>query len=150
MFGLSTMWVHPFQARAPTTGEAVKLLTLLSSAGSDCPYTLMQLNGDACHVPLPKEEQLSIQDMGGTNSTTCRRVSQLQVCQLLSSGSQIVYLVGLNGCEVPVISSPPEPMAKGINLLSSKPIYLKVDIPQSNTEGHNSKLCLSAVTLLLS
>ena len=30
-------------------------------------------------------------------------------------------------------------MAKGINLLSSKPIYLKVDIPQSNTEGPELK-----------
>ena len=57
------------------------------------------------------------------------RVSQLQVCQLLSSGSQVVYLVGLNGADVPMIASPPEPMAKGVNLLSGKPIYLKVDSP---------------------
>ena len=90
-------------------------------------------------MPLPKEGQLSVQVVGGTSSTTCRRVSQLQVCQLLSSGSQIVYPVGLNGCEVPVITSPPEPMAKGVNLLSSEPIYLKVDILQSNTEGPELK-----------
>ena len=30
-------------------------------------------------------------------------------------------------------------MAKGINLLSGKPIYLKVDIPQSNMEGPELK-----------
>ena len=30
-------------------------------------------------------------------------------------------------------------MVKGINLLSSKPIYLKVDIPQSNMEGPELK-----------
>ena len=30
-------------------------------------------------------------------------------------------------------------MAKGINLLSSKPVYLKVDIPQSNMEGPELK-----------
>ena len=89
-----------------------------------------------CHSP---RGQLSIQVMGGTGSTACRRVSQLQVCQLLSSGSQVVYPQGLNGCEVPLITSPLEPMAKRINLLSGKPIYLKVDIPQSNMEGPELK-----------
>ena len=38
-----------------------------------------------------------------------------------------------------MIASPPEPMAKGINLLGSKPIYLKVDIPQLTTEGPELK-----------
>ena len=119
--------------------EEVKQLTPLPSTGPDCPYTLVWLNRDACHMPLPKEGHLSIQVTGGTSNTACRRVSQLQVCQLLSWGSQIVYLVGLNGCEVPVIASPPEPMAKGVNLLSGKPIYLKVDIPQPTTEGPELK-----------
>ena len=139
VFGLSAIWVHPYQARAPTIGEAVKLLTPLPSTGSDCPYALVQFNEDACHAPLPKEGQLSIQVAGSTGSATCRRVSQLQVCQLLSSGSQVVYPAGLNGCEVPLITSPPEPMAKGINLLCSKAIYLKVDILQSNMEGPELK-----------
>ena len=130
MFGLTTIWVHLYQARAPTIEEAVKLLTPLLYMGSDCPYTLVQFNRDACHVPLPKERQLSVQVVGGTGCTTCRRVSQLQVHQLLSSGSQVVYPAGLNGCEVPLITSLPEP----INLLDSKPIYLKADIPQSTME----------------
>ena len=38
-----------------------------------------------------------------------------------------------------MIASSPEPMAKGVNLLSGEPIYLKVDIPQSNTEGPELK-----------
>ena len=114
--------------------EAVKLLAPLPSTGSDCPYTLVWLNRDTCHAPLPKEGHLSIQVVGGIGSAACRSVSQLQVCQFLSSGSQIVYPVGLNGCEVPVMTSPPEPITKGVNLLSSKPIFLKVDIPQFNTE----------------
>ena len=88
---------------------------------------------------LPKEGQLSIQVAGATGSTSYRRVSQLQVCQLLRSGSQVIYTAGLNGCEVLLITSPQEPMAKGINLLGSKPIYLKVDILQSNTEGPELK-----------
>ena len=119
--------------------EAVKQLTPLPSTGSDLPYALVQLNRDACHAPLPKVGNLSVQVVGGTCSTACRRVSQLQVCQLLSSGSQVVYPAGCSGCEVPFIASPPEPMAKGVNLLSGKPIYLKVDILQSNMEGPELK-----------
>ena len=76
---------------------------------------------------------------GGTSAITCRRVSQLEVQQILSLGSQDIYPVGLNGCEVPVIASPPESLAKGINLLGGKPIYLKVDIPQSIGEGPELK-----------
>ena len=77
---------------------------------------------------------------GGTSSATYNRVSQLEVCQLLSSGSQVIYPVGLNGCEVPVIASPPESLAKGANLLGGKPIYLKVDILQSIMEGPKLKV----------
>ena len=120
-------------------GEAVKLLTLLTLTGSDCPYALVQFSGDTCHALLPKEGQLSVQVAEGTASASCRRVSQLQVCQLLSSGSQVVYPAWLNGCDVPLITSPPEPMAKGINLLSSNPIYLKVEIPLPNMEGPELK-----------
>ena len=79
VFGLDTIWVHPFQARTPSMGEAVKLLTPLPSTGSDCPYALVQFNGDTHHALLPKEGQLSIQVTGGTGSATCGRVSQLQV-----------------------------------------------------------------------
>ena len=75
MFGLSMMWVHLYQVRAPTMEEMVKQLTPLPFTGPDCPYALVQLNGDACHVPLPKEGHLSIQVVGGTSNATCRRVS---------------------------------------------------------------------------
>ena len=45
VFGLSIIWVHLYQARVPTIEEAVKLLTLLPSTGSDCPYALVWFNG---------------------------------------------------------------------------------------------------------
>ena len=38
-----------------------------------------------------------------------------------------------------MIASTPQSLAKGINLLRGKPIYLKVDIPQSITEGPELK-----------
>ena len=129
VYGLSTIWVNPYPARVSTVEEAVKQLTSLNSTKPDWPYTLVWLNGDACHTPLPREGHLSILVEGGTSSATCRRVSQLEVHQLLSSGSQVIYPVGLNGCEIPVIASPSESLAKGTNLLGGEPFYLKVDIP---------------------
>ena len=53
VYGLSTVWVHPYQARVSTMEEAVKQLTPLISTGPDRPYTLVQLNGDAHHNATP-------------------------------------------------------------------------------------------------
>ena len=137
MFGLSTMWVHPYQDRAPTIEEAVKQLTQLPSTGSECPYALVQLNGDACYIPLPRERHLSILVEVGTSSAACRRVSQLEVHWLLSSGSQVVYLVGLNGCEVPVIASPP------VTGQRCQPTWRQTHLPNG---GHPAIHCRGART----
>ena len=90
-------------------------------------------------MPLPREGHLSVMVKGSTSSASCGKISQLEVSQLLSSSSQVIYLVGLNGCEVPVIASLPESLAKGTNLLGGKPIYIQVDIPQSTMKGQNLK-----------
>ena len=63
--------------------------------------------------------------------TACRRISQLKVCQLLVSGLQVTYTVGMNGCEDPIITSLPESLANGISLTRGKSVYLEIDIPQS-------------------
>ena len=52
MYGLSTVWVNPYQARVSTVEEAVRELTALVSSGPDWPYTLVWLNEDTQHVPL--------------------------------------------------------------------------------------------------
>ena len=72
--------------------EAVRELTAWVSSGPDWPYALVQLNEDTCHAPLPKEGHLGILPQGGTDMTACRRISQLEVCQLLTSGLQVAYL----------------------------------------------------------
>ena len=128
MYGLSMMWVNPYQARVSTMEEVIKQLAPLISTRPDWPYALMQLNADAWHVPLPKEGHLSILVEGSTSSVACRRISQLEVCQLLSSSSQTIYPVELNGCEVPMIMSLPKSLAKGTTLLRGEPVYLPVDI----------------------
>ena len=147
VYSLSMVWVNPYQAQVSTMEEAVKQLTAQVSPGPDFPYTLVHLNGDACYVPLPREGHLSILVEGGTSSATSRRLSQLEVCQLPSLGSQVIYPAGLNGCEVPVIASPPKLMAKGANLLGGEPIYLKVNIKQSIIEGTKVKVLPLVVNL---
>ena len=139
VYGLSTMWVHPYQARVSTMEEVVKQLTLLISTEPGWPYALVQLNTDIHHAPLPKEGHLSMLVERSTSNVTCRRISQLEVNQFLSFGSQAIYPAGLNGCEVPVIMSLPKSLAKGATLLGGKPINLPVDIPQHAAKGQESK-----------
>ena len=110
--------------------EVVRELTTWVSSGPDWPYTLVQLNEGTCHAPLPKEGHLGVLPQGGADMTACRRISQLEVCQLLFSGLQVAYLVGLNGCEDPIITSLPKSLANGISLTGGKSMYLEIDIPQ--------------------
>ena len=148
VYGLSMVWVNPYQARVPTVEEALKQLTALVSSRPDWPYALVQLNGDTYHAPLPREGHLCILPEGGTSSAACGRVSQLEVHQLLILGLQVIYLVGLNGHEIPLITSLPESLANGTNLPGGEPIYLRTDILQSIAEGPEWKVlppsnCLS-------
>ena len=85
-YGLSTIWVNPCQARVYSMEEAVRELTAWVSSGPNWPYALVQLNEDTHHAPLPKEGHLGILPQGGTDITICRRISQLEVHQLLASG----------------------------------------------------------------
>ena len=55
VYGLSTVWVNPYQARVSTEEEVVRQLTALISGGCNWPYALVQLNGDTHHAPLPRE-----------------------------------------------------------------------------------------------
>ena len=134
MHGLSTVWVNPYQARVPTVEEAVRELTTLVSSGPHWPYTLVWLNKNTHHYPLPREGHLDILPEGGTNSTACRRISQLEVHQLL------IYPVGLNICKVPLRTSLPESLANGTNLTGDESVYIKVDILQSIAQESDWKV----------
>ena len=122
--------------------EAVRELTVWVSSGPDWPYALVWLNKDICHAPLPKEGHLGILPQGGTDMTAYRRISQLEVCQLLVSGLQVAYLVGLNGHEDPIITSLHESLANGISLIGGRSIYLEIDIPQPMAEESDWKASL--------
>ena len=114
--------------------KVVRNLTAWVSSGPDWPYALVQLHKDICHAPLPKEGHLGILPKRGTEMTSCGRISQLEVCQLLISGWQVAYPIGLNGHEEPIMASLPESLTNGISLTGGKSIYLEIDIPQSLAE----------------
>ena len=128
-YDLLTIRANPCQARVHSVEEAVKNLTAWVSSGPDWPYTLVQLHKDTCHVPLLKERHLGILPLRGTEMTACRRISQLEVCQLLISGQQVASPVGLNGHKEPIITSLPESLANSISITRGKSIYLEIDIP---------------------
>ena len=119
--------------------EADRNLTAWVSSGPYWPYTLVQLHEDTCHVPLPREGHLGILPQRGAEMTACGRSSQLEVCQLLISGQQVTYPIGLNGCEEPIITSLPESLANGVSLTRGESIYLEIDIPQSLAEELDQK-----------
>ena len=133
------VWVHPYQARVSSLGSAAEQLTTLASTRPNWPYALVQLNGDAHHVPLPKEGHLSVLAEEHTSLVPYGRIQQLEVCQLLSSGSQVVYWEGLNGCQVPVIMTLPKSLSQGVTMLKGKSTFLQVDLSQSATKKQESK-----------
>ena len=75
---------------------------------------------------------------GNTSHVPCGKICQLEVHQLLSSGSQVVYLEGLNGCQ-PVIMSLPELLSNSMTMLKGESTFLQVDLSQSATKEEESK-----------
>ena len=90
-------------------------------------------------MSLPKEGHLGILPQRGAEMAACRRISQLEICQLLVSGWQVAYPIGLNGHKEPIITSLPESLANGISLTRGESIYLEIDIPQSLAEEPDQK-----------
>ena len=128
VYRLTIVWVHPYQARVSTLDSTAEQLAQLASTGPNWPHALVQLNGDASHVPFPKEGHLSILAEECTSHVPYRRIQQLEVHQLLSSGSQVVYLKGLNGCQVPVIMTLPESLSQGMTMLEGRSTFQQVDL----------------------
>ena len=119
-YGISLVCVNPNQVRAATMEEAVEKLTACTSSGMDWPYALVQLHEGPCHAPLPKDKHLGILPQGKVEETPCGWISQLKVCQLLATGSQVIYPIGLNRHDEPIITTLPELLDSSINLIVSK------------------------------
>ena len=139
MYGLAMVWVDPYQARNLTLGSAAQQLTQLASTGPNWPYALLWLNGDAHHMPLPKEGHLSVLAEEHTSNVPNGRIQQLAVCQLLSSGSQVVHPEGLNRCQVLVIMTLSESLSQDITMLEGKSMLLPVELSKSATKEQEPK-----------
>ena len=70
----------------------------------------------------------------------CGQISQLEVCQLLITGPQVIYPLGLNGCNEPIITTLLEPLASGVSLTAGEPVYLEINIPPSPVEEPDQKV----------
>ena len=113
-YGISIVWVNPNHIRAVITEEAVKKLTACTSSGINWPYALPQLYKGPCHAPLLKDGHLGVLPQREAKGTPCGQISQLKVYQLLATGPHVIYPVGLNGHDEPVITTLPELLASGV------------------------------------
>ena len=128
-----------YQARVSTLGAVAEQITHLVSTRPNWPYALVWLNGDTHHVPLPKEGHLNVLAEECTSHVPYGMIQQLEVCQLLTRGIQMVYPEGLNGCQVLVIMTLPESLSQGITMLKGKSTFLQVDLSQPATKKQESK-----------
>ena len=78
--------------------------------------------------------------LGGADTIPCRWISQLEVHQLLISGPQVAYPVGLNGGENPIVTLLLESLANGISLIGGESVYLKINIPPSPADKPDQKV----------
>ena len=128
-YSVSLVWVNPNQTRTSTMEEAVEKLAACPSSRTDWPYVLVQLYEGSHHTPLPKDKHLGILPQGKAEETSCGLISQLDICQLLSAGPQVVYPTGLNGQDEPIITTLLELLSSGISVIASKHLYLEINIP---------------------
>ena len=145
-YGIYLVWVHPKQVRAATMEEAVKKLTTCAPSGTDWPYTLAQLCKDPHYMPLPKDKHLGILPQGKVRKvkeTPCGQISHLKVHDLLATGPQVVYPIGLNGHDEPIITTLPELLDSGISLMASEHVYLEIDILSPPWRNQTKRYCLS-------
>ena len=132
-YGMALVWISPHQAWASTMEEALGILSTCISNGPDWPYVLTQLYEGTNHAPLPKDKHLSILPQGKAESLY-GWISQLEVCQLLSTGPQVVYPVGLNGGDQSVTIGLPEPLHSSSSVTTNEHTHLKIDIPSPAPE----------------
>ena len=84
-YGISLVWINPNQVWVSTMEEAIRTLSAYISSGPDWPYALAQLYEGSSHTPLSKDKHLGILPQGKVEESSYGWISQLKVCQLLST-----------------------------------------------------------------
>ena len=132
-YSMALVWISPHQARASMMAEVLDILSTCTSNGPDWPYVLTQLYEGSNHVPFPKDKHLSILPQGKAESP-CGKISQLEVCQLLSARLRVIYPVGLNGGNQSVTIDLPGSLHGGSSVTTDEHLYMKIDIPSPTPE----------------
>ena len=133
-YSMSLVWISPNQVQATTMEEAVRALSTYISSGPDWPYALAQLYEGSSHTPLLKDKHLGVLPQGKVEGSPYGQISQLEVCQLLSTRPQVIYPVALNGTDEPVTTTLPEQLHSGASIITYEHPYMRIDIPPSPLE----------------
>ena len=133
-YGMALIWTSPHQVQVSTMEEAFGTLSACVSSGPNWPYIFAQLYKGSNHTPLPKDKHLGILPQGKAEESPSGQISQLKVCQLLSTGPWVIYPVGLNGCDQPVIINLPEQLHSGSSITTEKHPHVQIDIPLPTPE----------------
>ena len=72
--------------------------------------------------------------------TFCGWISQLEAGQLFAANPQVIYPIGLNGQDEPIITTLPDLLGSSISLIMSEHNYLEVDIPLPAMEEPDRKM----------
>ena len=103
-----------------------------------CPCTAYE---GSSHTPLPKDKHLGILPQGKAEENSYGQISQLEVHQLLSARSQVVYPVGLNGEDEPITNTLPELLSSSASVTANKHPYMRIDNPHLPWRNQNIQLC---------
>ena len=126
---MSLVWISSNQVQVPIMEEVVGTLSAYITSGPDWPYALAQLYKGSRHTPLPRDQHLGILPQGKVEERPYGQISQLEVCQLLSTGPQVIYPVGLNGNDEPVTTTLPEQLHNGASVTTYEHLYMRIVIP---------------------
>ena len=108
--------------------EALEMLSSLTSEGSNWPYILIQLYEGTNHMPLLKDKHICILPQEKAESPS-GQISQLKICQLLSAGPSVVFLIELNGGDQSVTIDLPKSLHTGSSVTTDEYPYVEVNIP---------------------
>ena len=128
-YGMALVWIIPHQVQVSTMEEVVGTLSIYISSGPDWLNALAQLYEGSNHTPLPKGKHLGVLPQGKAEESPYGWISQLEVCQLLSAGPQVIYPVGLNGNDQPVTITLPELLHSGTSVTTTEHPHMSIDIP---------------------
>ena len=123
-YGMALVWISPHQAQVSTMEEALGTLSTCISSGPNWLYVFAQLYKGSNHTPLPKDKHLGILPWGKAEESLYGQISQLKVCQLLSDRPQVIYPVGLNGCNQSVIIDLMELLHSGSSITTDEHPHL--------------------------